>query len=177
MPALVCKKIDVHSAFLYISSMLGVCPFCALMKNPRENSTFIAEFENSVAFLNFDQNNYKGQTLLILKEHYGHLHMVPVVLQQKIVPELMTITKALLKAFGGFRANHQSLGNQVAHVHWHITPRYPDDRNSGGPPQHAPPGTISRLSDDEYRQISIKIQGVLQAEKSFYRIYGSELFQ
>lgn len=137
------------------------CPFCLLLKNSHDNPTFIAEFENSVAFLNFDQSSYKGQSLLILKEHHDHLHLVPVALQQKIVPELAKITKALLNAFGGFRANHQSLGNQVAHVHWHVTPRYPGDKNAGGPPQHAPPGAASKLSDDEYRQLSAKIRSVL----------------
>jgi len=127
------------------------CIFCELTKNPETNPTFIAEFDNSVAFLNFDQEFYPGYSILMLKSHYDHLHMVPEALQQAIVPEMNKLTIAILSAFGGNRANHQSLGNQVSHVHWHIVPRYPNDKMAGGPPyvRMNPP----KLSDDKYREI------------------------
>ena len=135
------------------------CQFCHLLQEPQSNPTFIAEFQHSVAFLNFDQDGYLGASMLILKEHHEHLHLTPLILQESIVPELTNLTTALLKAFGGFRANHQSLGNQVAHVHWHIAPRYPGDRNAGFAPQHI--DQFKKLPEDEYRQMAVRIRAAL----------------
>lgn len=139
--------------------MAAYCPFCDLLRAPQEEPTFIAEFDHSVAFLDFDQDNYKGGALLILKEHHEHLHLTPLELQQAIVPELANLTCAILKAYGGFRANHMSLGNGTPHVHWFVVPRYPNDLNTGHAPKYN--DGFKKLSDDEYRQMAMRLQAEL----------------
>ena len=138
--------------------MSASCYFCDLLKASQDDPTFIAEFENSVAFLNFDQSGYAGQSVLILKQHHEHMHLIPVPLQQAVIPELARLTAAILKALGGFRANHQSLGNQMAHMHWHIVPRYQGDRNAGAAPLHLP---FEKWPDDAYRQRAAHIRAAL----------------
>lgn len=129
--------------------MLNSCPFCALLKNPESDPTFVYEFEHSFAYLNFEQKAYPGQSILIFKDHYDHLHDVPWNVQHAVLDEMNILTKALLKTFGGFRANHQSLGNQVSHVHWHITPRYHGDLNEGGPPSYM---EEERMSEEQFQE-------------------------
>jgi len=135
------------------------CPLCELLKDPDKNPTFITEFDHSAAFLYYDQDAYLGRSMLILKEHHDHFHLAPVALQQAIVPEGIKLTTAILKAFGGFRANHMSLGNQVSHIHWHIIPRYPNDLNAGQAPLQSPNET--RLSDARYQEIAAQIRAAL----------------
>jgi len=140
--------------------MTEPCPFCTLLRSPQRDATFIAEFEHSVAFLDYDQESYVGRTLLILKQHHDHLHCTPIALQQAVAVEMTRLTTALLTTFGGIRANHLSLGNQVAHLHWHIVPRYPGDLNEGYAPQHNP--SSQRLGDDEYKQLAARIRQTLK---------------
>lgn len=140
--------------------MVDGCFFCDLLKTPQENSTFIYEFEYSVAFLNFEQEAYPGASILILKEHYDHLHLVPLDLQKAVITELNILTKAILSAFGGFRVNHMSLGNKVSHVHWHVIPRYPNDLNAGGMPDYLL--DEERLSEDEFRNRACAIRSALK---------------
>lgn len=143
--------------------MNTTCAFCELVTSPRKNPTFIAEFEHSIAFLDFDQSAYPGASLLILKAHYEHLHLVPIDLQQVIVPELTAITTAVLKAYGGIRANHMSLGNGTPHLHWFIVPRYPNDLNAGGAPKYS--SEHLKKSDDEYREMASRIRKCLAFAK------------
>jgi diadenosine tetraphosphate (Ap4A) HIT family hydrolase len=140
--------------------MIKLCKFCNLLQLPQNDPTFITEFKNSAAFLDFDQATYRGESLLIFKNHHEHLHLTPEILQQAVVPELINLTTAILKAFGGFRANHLSLGNQVAHVHWHIVPRYPKDVNEGYAPERK--SSVQRLSDNEYRLLAANVRSALE---------------
>jgi diadenosine tetraphosphate (Ap4A) HIT family hydrolase len=135
--------------------MTDLCAFCELLKAPQSHPTFITEFEHSVAFLDFDQEAYPGGSLLILKGHYEHLHLSPISLQQAVIPELVELTTAILKAFGGIRANHMSLGNGIAHIHWYIVPRYPNDLNAGHAPIYKP--NYKKLADSEYQEMANRI--------------------
>lgn len=139
--------------------MADPCIFCTLLQVPQNAPTFIAEFEHTAAFLDYDQEAYPGRSILVLKNHHDHLHLVPVALQQAIVPELVNLTTAILSEFGGTRANHQSLGNQVPHVHWHIIPRRPGDLNAGHAPQYTVPD--KKMPDDGYRDYAARIRSGL----------------
>lgn len=144
--------------------MTESCVFCDLLKNPQSDSSFITEFDHSVAFLNFEQEAYPGASLLILKDHYDHLHDVPLHIQSSVATEMMILTRAILDVFGGFRANHMSLGNCVPHVHWHIIPRYPNDLNAGGMPDYMKDEV--RLSDDAFRERALMLREVITSSKS-----------
>lgn len=138
------------------------CYFCQLLEAPEKDATFIAEFKHSVAFVNFEQEAYPGASILIVKDHYDHLHEMSLELQHAVTSEMNDLTKAILIAFGGFRANHMSLGNGIAHVHWHVIPRYPDDLNAGGMPDYMK--DEKRLSDDAFRERARIIRNALGLE-------------
>lgn len=132
------------------------CPLCQTLQHAAQDPTFIAEFAHSTAFLYWDQDAYPGRTMLVAKNHHEHLHLTPRDEQISIYDDMTRLTHAILSAFGGFRANHMSLGNQAPHLHFHIVPRYPGDLNAGNAPIHS--HNERRLTDNEYRAMAEKIR-------------------
>ncbi len=87
---------------------------------------FIYEFEHSFFVLG-DQQFYLGQSMLLLKNHYRELHEIPLKEYLGLSQELYLASSAIHKTFHPWKLNHQSLGNKVEHVHWHILPRYENE--------------------------------------------------
>jgi diadenosine tetraphosphate (Ap4A) HIT family hydrolase len=81
-----------------------------------------------------DDQRYAGWCVLVLKEHEERLDALPVERQGRIFLDVARIGKAMAAAFSPDRLNFECLGNQVAHVHWHVIPRYrawdPDPGNT-----------------------------------------------
>jgi diadenosine tetraphosphate (Ap4A) HIT family hydrolase len=108
------------------------CSFCALLE-AGDHATRIVEFEHSVAFLTLDQS-HPGRCVLILRRHLDHFHELPDELFLAFGREMRRLDAALRRAFEPDRMNHAVLGNRIAHVHWHLIPRYRGESNWGAPP-------------------------------------------
>ncbi len=104
---LICERVDL----------------CEKGKNPY----FIHEFENSF-FVIGDHQLYKGYSLLLFKRHVRELHELSREEYMGLSEELLIASKAIHKTFNPWKMNHQCLGNKDQHVHWHIMPRYEDDK-------------------------------------------------
>lgn len=133
------------------------CIFCQIISKPAEKPDFIHEFPNSVALVNFEQEDYPGYALLLLKPHYDHVHDVPRDLMHAFIDERAQLADAIRKAYPDTsRMNYANLGNMVSHVHEHLIPRYPHDHNTGRPPwpMHMPP----HLPPEDYKSIAAKIR-------------------
>jgi diadenosine tetraphosphate (Ap4A) HIT family hydrolase len=66
------------------------------------------------------------------------------------------------------RMNYGSLGNVVAHVHWHLVPRYRDDPRWGAPiyTTDMRDMRVTRLEDAEYHAIAHRIREELATSGS-----------
>ncbi len=73
--------------------------------------------------------------------------------------DMRTVAEAIQKAFASPRMNYAILGNEVAHVHWHIIPRYHDDPNWGRSPW--PIQQRRRLSGPQYQATAQQIRQFL----------------
>ena len=96
---------------------------CEQGKHPR----LLHEFENSFFILG-EHQFYKGYSQLILKEHVRELHELSKEHYLGLSHELYLATKAIDLAFSPLKMNHQCIGNQQPHIHWHIIPRYKSDK-------------------------------------------------
>lgn len=112
------------------------CPACTRIAEARAgtNPAFIAELRESIAVLH-DHQRYEGWTVLLLKDHAEHLHLLTAERQARLALDIADAAQAIVQAFGPNRLNYECLGNQLAHVHWHIIPRYtpptdPDPRQT-----------------------------------------------
>lgn len=94
---------------------------------------FISSLRETVAFLH-DHQAYPGWVVLFLNDHQEHMHELSDQRWRGIADDLAQAAKAVQRATDSLRLNYECLGNQLAHIHWHIIPRFlppidPDPRN------------------------------------------------
>jgi diadenosine tetraphosphate (Ap4A) HIT family hydrolase len=121
----------------------------------------IADCGSSVAYLNEDQF-FPGWTFLVLKRHATELWQLGAPERAALVEEVARVGRALAEAFDAVKMNYELLGNQVAHIHWHLVPRL-----AGDPSPRLPVWTVSheprRLPPAEAAERIALIRRLLQA--------------
>jgi diadenosine tetraphosphate (Ap4A) HIT family hydrolase len=100
------------------------CPACDRSWPPERRR--IADLGLSIAYLNEDQF-FPGWTFLVLKRHATELFALSAGERQALMEELSRVAKAVAEEYGAVKMNYELLGNQVAHIHWHVIPRRTDD--------------------------------------------------
>ncbi len=108
------------------------CVACERLRGPSQDSLFIAELRESVVMLHAHQP-LPGWCVLYLKDHAEHLHELAPERQARLWADVGGVARAVHEAFSPRRLNYECLGNVMAHVHWHVIPRYtpPIDPESG----------------------------------------------
>ncbi len=95
-----------------------------LEKLPDED--IVWQFPHSVAFLGPWQF-YTGYCVLVARAHAVELHDLPLDGRRAFLDEMCLLAEAIANAFTPRKLNYEALGNQVAHLHWHLFPRRQDD--------------------------------------------------
>ena len=90
------------------------------------SSQRIADFTTSVAYLHDDQF-FPGWSFLVLKRHATELWQLAPSERTSLMEEVTRVAQALAAAFDAVKINYELLGNQIAHIHWHLIPRRKDD--------------------------------------------------
>jgi histidine triad (HIT) family protein len=111
--------------------MAGECPFCKIGKGAIK-SAVIYDSADMMAFLDIRPAN-PGHALVITKEHYSFLPQVPDELGVKLLQLLKVISQAQIEALGAegvniLQNNGSAAGQAVPHVHFHVIPRYKEDK-------------------------------------------------
>lgn len=107
------------------------CIFCKIIKG--EIPCYkIYEDDNVLAFLDITPVN-PGHTLIIPKNHHIDLLELPEIEAQILITTIKKITPAIIsgveaKAFNLNLNNGKFAGQVVGHVHWHIIPRFEEDK-------------------------------------------------
>ena len=106
------------------------CPACS-GQWPRAEQK-IADFGESVAYLHDDQF-FPGWTVLVLKRHATELFALTPAERAALMDEVSRVAEALAAVFAAHKMNYELLGNQIAHIHWHLIPRLADDPRRAEP--------------------------------------------
>ncbi len=141
------------------------CPLCErVTKTQNHNYPYlIHEFKHSYLMLG-EHQFYQGYSVLVAKEHYKEMSDMPLPLQTEVFQEMMKSSKAIESAFSPKKMNMCSLGNVVAHVHWHFFPRYDSDPQFYDPPWlRMKDFDAAKVSPEEARLNITKIQSSLLA--------------
>ncbi|MDX2130710.1 MAG: HIT family protein [Planctomycetota bacterium] len=113
------------------------CPLCE--RPTRDESFRIATLDRCEVVLGENQG-CRGWCVLVLREHVEHLDELSLDAQREVFGEVARVARAIRVVFAGAgagggppRINYECLGNQVAHVHWHVIPRHADDPDPRSP--------------------------------------------
>jgi diadenosine tetraphosphate (Ap4A) HIT family hydrolase len=63
----------------------------------------------------------------VLKRHATELWQLEPSERARLMEEVTRVAQAVSRAFGAAKMNYELLGNAIAHIHWHLIPRRPDD--------------------------------------------------
>lgn len=101
------------------------CSACERVERIRlgTNPSFIAELRETYAVLH-DHQPYRGWVVLLLKDHHEHFGQLLPDRQANIARDLGDAAAAIRSVTNCPRINYECLGNVLAHVHWHVIPRY-----------------------------------------------------
>jgi diadenosine tetraphosphate (Ap4A) HIT family hydrolase len=91
-----------------------------------EGDLFIADLGVSRAYLNEDQF-FPGWTFVVLKTHATELYDLDAPTRAALIEDVTAVARALADVYRPVKMNYELLGNQVAHVHWHLIPRLAGD--------------------------------------------------
>ena len=109
------------------------CPFCQPRESNNEHWSKMADLNVSSLYLVANQT-YKGYSVLVFNPR--HVTRPSDLNEQEWVSftlDLYRAQKAIESAVSPDHMNVAELGNQIAHLHWHIIPRYKNDPRWGAP--------------------------------------------
>ncbi len=120
----------------------AACLFCPVIEGLRHHETYhvpsgevirkIQELPTAIVVLSNDQY-YPGYTLVIAKTHATELYHLPENESTQYCQDMLRVAKAIATVFQPRKMNYELLGNTVAHLHWHLVPRYGWDPNPQRP--------------------------------------------
>lgn len=153
------------------------CPACARVARARRANDpfFLADLRESVAVLHKHQPYVQpadgsvagGWCTLWLKDHQEHLALLPLERQRRLAEDVAEAAGAMHIALGPLgmrRINYECLGNVVAHVHWHLIPRYerPIDPEPGATVWVRGPAELEcGVGDDVRDQLVARLRGAI----------------
>ena len=85
-----------------------------------------------------DEPDYPGYCRVILRRHAREMTDLDEAERDALMRVVWAVEAAVREAMGADKMNVASLGNLTPHVHWHVVPRFRDDRHFPGPIWAAP---------------------------------------
>ncbi len=77
-------------------------------------------------------HDYPGFCRVILNRHVSEMTYLDAATRQRLMRVVFAAEQALRQLLRPEKINLASLGNMVAHLHWHVIPRFGDDKHFPG---------------------------------------------
>jgi len=100
------------------------CPMCHKLET--ESDLFIADLGTSRVYLNEDQF-FPGWVFVVLRRHATELYELSAAERAVLIEDVNRAAESLARVYRPVKMNYELLGNQVAHIHWHLIPRLAGD--------------------------------------------------
>jgi diadenosine tetraphosphate (Ap4A) HIT family hydrolase len=103
--------------------------------------------------------DYPGFCRVILKRHVREMTDLDVAARQRLMQVVFATEQALRQLMQPAKINLASLGNMTQHLHWHVIPRFADDKHFPGSVWgEARRAGVARLVDRDALQRSLRNQ-------------------
>ena len=142
---------------------LAPCPFDAPRPASNEHWDFIGTLSISSLYLSKNQT-YRGYSLLMFDA--GHVEQIDRLRADEwaaFASDLFVANRAINRALRPDHMNVELLGNVIAHLHWHIVPRFRTDARWGSPIWTTTPAEMpmTRIAESEQLALVEQIRGGL----------------
>jgi len=85
-----------------------------------------------------DANDHPAFCRVILNQHVREMTDLAAEQRMRLLQVVLATESALREQLSPAKMNLASLGNMTPHLHWHVIPRFEDDRHFPGPVWAAP---------------------------------------
>jgi diadenosine tetraphosphate (Ap4A) HIT family hydrolase len=82
--------------------------------------------------------DYPGFCRVIWNDHVKEMTDLPSQMRAELMNTVFAVESAVREVMQPQKINLASLGNMTPHLHWHVIPRYPDDKHFPNPIWAAP---------------------------------------
>lgn len=134
------------------------CLYC--QRNELQKSLMIemCDLNASTLFL-FKEQSHIGRCVVAYKDHVNELFELSVEDRNAFMDDVCRVASAIQKAFGAKKINYGAYSDKLAHLHFHLVPKYLDGFEYGGVFEMNPQKTY--LNDDKYAEVIEKIKACL----------------
>lgn len=101
----------------------AACPLC----NPQNEELLWRE--DLLRVIRVDDAHYPGFCRVILNRHVKEMTDLSTGERARVLSAVFAVETVLRELLSPDKINLASLGNQVPHLHWHVIPRFSDDRH------------------------------------------------
>ena len=98
-----------------------------------------------------DEPDYPGFVRVILQRHAREMTDLEASERRRLMDVVWAVESAVREAMEPDKMNVASRGNMTPHVHWHVIPRFADDRHFPGPIWATPQREAVRVPAREER--------------------------
>ena len=107
--------------------MSAACEFCSSPGGP-------VLWQNDLCrVVRVDDPDYPGFLRVILRRHAREMTDLTAGERERLMVVVFEVEAAVREAMQPDKMNVASLGNMTPHVHWHVVPRFEDDRHFTNP--------------------------------------------
>jgi len=113
-----------------------------------------------------DEPDYPGFVRVILRRHATEMAELSAEERHALMEVVFAVEDAVRETMKADKMNLASLGNQTPHVHWHVVPRFRDDRHFPNPiwaaPRrgHEPHAEREKRADGVAAAIARRLKGI-----------------
>ncbi|HEY9396022.1 MAG TPA: HIT family protein [Burkholderiales bacterium] len=107
--------------------------------------------------------DYPGFCRVVLNRHVREMTELPPVERIRLMAAVFSVEQAVRECLSPDKINLASLGNVVPHLHWHVIPRFRDDRHFPAPVWATPAKERATVHAADTQLLATRIASLLAA--------------
>ncbi|MEI6754190.1 MAG: HIT family protein [Paludibacter sp.] len=134
------------------------CLYCQRNDTQKSLMIEICDLNTSTLFL-FKEQSHPGRCVVAYKDHVNELFELSENDRNSFMADVCKVAKAIQTAFSPTKINYGAYSDKLAHLHFHLVPKYEGGFGFGGTFEMNPQKVY--LSDEEYTETIAKIVNAL----------------
>lgn len=131
------------------------CLYCSSNELQKSLMIKICDLQVSTLFL-FREQTYRGRCVVAYKKHVNELFELSETERNLFMADVCNVASALQNAFHASKINYGAYSDKLAHLHFHIVPKYVDEYGFGETFEMNPKKKY--FSEEKYHEMIQKIQ-------------------